>query len=850
MFTCLLAGAGVRAEQIVPRLEISYEALLPDTFSAGEMLLIDGDTTHYYIQVRRRGATSLSNAKPNLAVKIVDASGQKTDASFFGMRSDNYWVLDAMARDKARARNRASMDLWLEMARKPWYQDQEPELVNGYRGRMVVVTANGQPMGIYHLCERVDRKQLKLKKYSATKGGIRGLLYKAVEHISSNPFVNILPAPADTVATWSGYEVSYPDIEDGEPITWDPLYQFTNYVRTLPRTDTKPDLEDHIDLPVYIDYALFIRMLSARDNAGKNIYMSFYDKGASQKALISLWDIDHSWGRKYDGTTELATQAMTDNLYNRLTRITAVRDSLEHRYAELRQHIFTVQHLDSLIGRYLDYYAETGLDQLEAELWDGADVEIDIPAERAYIHQWLVDRLAYLDQLYHYQPPQYPIAGITTTAEYFTEEEKARCQRANPADSTITLIFDPKRFVLPEDSLIHIVYSYGTNTAWQQPVAGYQMNHYSSDSCFYTTLPYSMLDQPGNEGNPGLYFMCYYSNPPELDTTRVDAFPLDSGAYTVDPKLNLRDGGMMLMWPDDDIDELAERIEQKWDYAPLEEWDLQDTAQQALFGNFRRVPGTKNLYRSFHPFYPIIKDETAIRVQYAALCGARTGIRSAICLSGNQEGAEGIKLPCGDDSLTVHIPDYYQAMIREGNVLYVGQTTGHPMSYNNTLWYIDHDYYREWLTEIITFVNDTAHPLPIQMHCSLGADRTGSLSAAIAALCGASWEEIAADYEATSNTRRELYRHRGLIRYTMRQILGINPDEVSDLQAAMSDFVTQTGLVSPAELSTFVMRLQQDTIPTALPEQHVTIQSQMRLQNGQIIISRNGQQYTVIGIKK
>ena len=115
--------------------------------------------------IRWRGATSLRYQKKSYAIKLKDASGNKLDASLLGMRSDNSWILDAMAVDKARISNRVSTDLWLDFSRKPYYFAQEPELVNGTHGKFVEVYLNGRYDGLYGLTEKVDRKQLKLKKY-------------------------------------------------------------------------------------------------------------------------------------------------------------------------------------------------------------------------------------------------------------------------------------------------------------------------------------------------------------------------------------------------------------------------------------------------------------------------------------------------------------------------------------------------------------------------------------------------------------------------------------------------------------------------------------------------------------
>lgn len=403
-------GLLVRAESL-PRVDLYFNTLSSDTFSMGTFRLVqDSDTIALPIQVRHRGNSALVYDKPSYAIKTFDTLGVKLDTALLGMRSDNYWILDAMAVDKARMRNRVAMDLWLEFSRKPWYQSLEPKCINGYRGKMVAVYVNDTAQGIYCLMERVDRKQLKLKKYSEKKG-VQGLLYKSSLNYRTVIYY-LWNTPADTLTTWDGWEQKYPDAEDGEPISWQPLY---HHIYRLTRTygsafaDTA---RTHLDMPVYIDYILFCQLLAARDNYSKNINLSFYNS-TDERALYTPWDLDHSWGRQYNSTEE-ATDAVVNfdgnYLFKRMKSYYHIEDTLAARYAQLRENYFTIDHIDSLFAPYFELYATTGMDTIEANIWSGHnDIEFDIPSEQQYIHDWVVERLNYLDSVYQYTPPMPPI---------------------------------------------------------------------------------------------------------------------------------------------------------------------------------------------------------------------------------------------------------------------------------------------------------------------------------------------------------------------------------------------------------------------------------------------------------
>lgn len=427
LLIALFICTGIGAESLA-RVELRYTTLASDTFNVGSFQLVqDSDTIVLQMQVRHRGASSLGYDKPSYAVKLYDTLGVKVDTALLGMRSDNYWVLDAMAIDKARMRNRVAMDLWLEFSSKPWYQNMEPKMINGYRGKMVEVYVNDSAQGIYCLMERVDRKQLKLKKYSAKKG-VQGLMYKSTANFRTVIYY-LWNLPSDTLDNWDGWEQKYPDPEDGEPISWDRFY---HHIYALTRTysaTTYPDTaQTYLDMPVYIDYILFCQLLSAQDNVSKNINVSFYDAD-TKRALYTPWDLDHSWGRQYNSHEERSDQVVNfsaNYLYKRMSSYYHIQDTLEARYAELRKHYFTIEHIDSLFAPYFDLYAQSGMDTVEQQLWSGHNgIVFDIPSEQQYIHDWVIERLAYLDNLYHYTQPiptDMTTTKTTTTTKYWKNQ--------------------------------------------------------------------------------------------------------------------------------------------------------------------------------------------------------------------------------------------------------------------------------------------------------------------------------------------------------------------------------------------------------------------------------------------
>ena len=263
-------------QSTIPLVRLQYNALSKDTFSNAHFTLIDNsDTLSFSALIRHRGAVSTKYQKKSYAIKLLDDNSEKLDTSLLGMRSDNYWILDAMAVDKARMRNRVAMDLWLDFSTKPYYYDVEPKMCNGYNGKFVEVYVNDEYNGIYCLMERVDRKQLKLKK--AKNNTINGVLYKSTSWQGS--FFKALSPYDNTSATWMRYEYEYPNVEDSL-INWKPLYDAMNYADTASVYEFAAHASMLFDIPVFMDYYLFTHLLSARDNRGKNLFLSYYTSDA------------------------------------------------------------------------------------------------------------------------------------------------------------------------------------------------------------------------------------------------------------------------------------------------------------------------------------------------------------------------------------------------------------------------------------------------------------------------------------------------------------------------------------------------------------------------------------------
>lgn len=446
----------------LPIVEIRVSTCNGKYYNKGTLRVTDPDIAGYdstfVAKFRYRGASAQGYPKKSYAVKLIDSKGNSVDREYFGLRNDNNWILDAMYIDGACMRNRVSTDLWNDFATLPYHRRNgwEKKAKTGTRGRFVEVFLNGRYHGLYCMTEKMDRKQLRLKKSVDAKPAtetteavgdtIHGSLYKSSQwsyevfmghDLGSTSYPGRSPRGYNNnlkQETWASYEIKYPDWEK-QKIDWGPLWNAVNFVATTDDYVFDEEVKNYFDYPVVRDYFLFIELMLATDNHGKNMFFFNYDQKAQKCAKmigITPWDLDGTWGIRWDGSKSYTKAAQqyehgTHTLFYRLFHSSKWNwfNDLKARYAELRTKQFSEE---SLTNRFLDYgnlFRESGADVREQNRWNG--YHTDILGDVDYIKQWIADRLKFLDKQYNYSPVVDGIQTPTTNEAFFTATGGSRC---------------------------------------------------------------------------------------------------------------------------------------------------------------------------------------------------------------------------------------------------------------------------------------------------------------------------------------------------------------------------------------------------------------------------------------
>jgi len=415
----------------LPLVQLYSDASLNSTYALGRIKVTEPDkpevSEYLLAHLKTRGAYAAGLSKKAFSVKLKDIDGLTSlEKSFFGLRSDNNWIIDAMGIDLSRMRNRVSTDLWNDFSVKPYYAEMEPKMVNGTNGQYIELFLNNSYNGLYCMTEKIDRKQLNLKKVkiatSTTPVVQRGALFKAddwsFESVMGNPLISNngkLAIYGNDFESWARYSVKYPDFGDGEPIEWKSLYDAVLLCSYLtPEATFNAKAAQFFDLPQVRDYYLFLELILAADNQGKNLYFSIYDQTVSPMISITPWDLDATWGRRWDGSSNVTGPNQSfdtfvanyehgqSNLFLRLKKLNTVgfRDQLKTRYKELRGSHFNHEQLMARFEKYVTMLKSSGAFDREITRWAGNRVAADPNFDLTFLSTWTTNRLSYLDKQY------------------------------------------------------------------------------------------------------------------------------------------------------------------------------------------------------------------------------------------------------------------------------------------------------------------------------------------------------------------------------------------------------------------------------------------------------------------
>ena len=378
LFTTLPTVLIMTEEDIIDEPKISSRLIIND--------LLEDKIYDTYAGIEIRGGTSQNYPKVSYDLELWENEfGSDTrKEELFGLRNDDSWHLDAMYIDLSRSRNILGMETWASFARANYIIEEEEARLS-QRGHLVEVFLNNDYLGVYSLNEQIDRKQLNLKKNG-------GKLYKAESWTEETTYQDIQVEP-DSSLYWSGFEIKHPD--DINVTNWGPLYNFIHLVAIADDSTFIASIEAIIDMENIIDYFLFINLIQANDNTGKNMFICKYDE--DYPLFFVPWDLDLTFGNTNSiWTAETPNDIiLTNNFFKRLYELDVndYKNQVRLEWNAIYQNDL-YENIINELTKNINKLIDSNADDRENVRWD---LTTDYAAEIENIQTWLNLRLIFID---------------------------------------------------------------------------------------------------------------------------------------------------------------------------------------------------------------------------------------------------------------------------------------------------------------------------------------------------------------------------------------------------------------------------------------------------------------------
>lgn len=366
----------------------------PKVLSRIKIVTPDGKITESNAGIEYRGSSSQNYPKKSFEIEFWnDTSGNDTqDIALFDMREDKDWNIQAMYNEPLKIASKTAWELWDNIS-ELYYKEKEPEARTGIRIKYVEAFVNNSYQGLYAISEKIDRKQLKLKKNTDTE--IRGELYKGDSWETTTYYD--LPPFDNTSETWGGFEYKYPKaLRD-----WTSLYNLHDFVINSDNETFYSQYKEKYDDKNIINYFIFMNVIRATDNSGKNVYTARYNK--DEKYFFIPWDLDGVLGRIWNSTSENITEDLQINgLFARLyndTRPDGFRLDLKNRWTELRNSSITVDKIMQIMIDNFNYLNDSGALERDRIANSGSTISSEYE-EFVFTREWLKKRIKYLDMVF------------------------------------------------------------------------------------------------------------------------------------------------------------------------------------------------------------------------------------------------------------------------------------------------------------------------------------------------------------------------------------------------------------------------------------------------------------------
>jgi len=341
------------------------------------------------IGIEWRGRTSQTFPKKSYGFELRASlnSQENVKQPLLEMRSDDDWILDALWNEPVNIRDFTAHQIWRAMVRDHHCHGSHnlPQQV------YCELFLEGKYLGVYYLGEPIDRKMLDVQKPNEYAAG--GQIFKACDWADGTSFKNAPPL-IQGQTKWGGFEVAFP--KSVEDVDWDSLRSFVQFIERSDSRQFADGIGRQIDLQNAVDYFIFINLLAAMDNRGKNYFL--VRQSTQSPWFFVPWDLDLTAGMCFPAQhKDVADRRMYNQLFRRFMTCPEFVEALGSRWSQLRRTIFATEELKSLYRENYQRLARSGVFD-RRQFCPQFKTPFDTPEnEIASIESWMDTRIEFLD---------------------------------------------------------------------------------------------------------------------------------------------------------------------------------------------------------------------------------------------------------------------------------------------------------------------------------------------------------------------------------------------------------------------------------------------------------------------
>ncbi len=335
------------------------------------------------------------NIKSEAQMSVRGASSQLFDKKAYKLKftkkvkfisdyNDDVWVLDASYTDKSKIRNKLSSDIWNLI-------NNNQKINNDLHVDYCELFINNEYAGLYTLKNKVNR--------NITGVTDDGILIKSIAILRPDYVDGLLNS---NFKVSDGYFLNYEIKKYSNNGYYSIISKLKDYYSYYYDVVDYDIVHRDYDIDNFINYKIFVALIGGNDNATYNQYISL--SNSNSKILTTPWDMDLTWGLKWDDYNGLHSYFSIDSSYDLNWMNSDIIfnmdfktfNLLKQRYWELRKDIITMDTINGYLNSYKQLFVDSEAASRDSERWYEYDVEYEIEQ----IREWAIRRIQFLDEYF------------------------------------------------------------------------------------------------------------------------------------------------------------------------------------------------------------------------------------------------------------------------------------------------------------------------------------------------------------------------------------------------------------------------------------------------------------------